>query len=169
MWQIQWVLGLIPDDILIYIYNVFIVIGLIGYIGSKLASKFPFKYIPIIGQYTTICEILGVILLTLGAWCIGGYDVEMAWRDKVKQVESKIEVAKEESKEANIIIQTKIVKQKEIVHDVQIQVQKEIQIVEKQIDAECKLDPVVPTIHNKAAKNPFNPVYLDPKDARDKK
>jgi hypothetical protein len=169
MWQIQWVLGLIPDDILIYIYNTFIVIGLIGYIGSKLASKFPFKYIPIIGQYTTICEILGVILLTLGAWCIGGYDVEMAWRDKVKQVESKIEVAKEESKEANVIIQTKIVKQKEIVHDVQIQVQKEIQIVEKQIDAECKLDPVVPTIHNKAAKNPFNPVYLDPKDARDKK
>ena len=169
MWQIQWVLGLIPDDILIYIYNTFIVIGLIGYIGSKLASKFPFKYIPIIGQYTTICEILGVILLTLGAWCIGGYDVEMAWRDKVKEVEAKVETAKEKSKEANVVIQTKIVKQKEIVHDVQIQVQKEIQIVEKQIDAECKLDPVVPTIHNKAAKNPFNPVYLDPKDARDKK
>ena len=99
MWQIQWVLGLIPDNILIYIYNTFIVIGLIGYIGSKLASKFPFKYIPIIGQYTTICEILSVILLTLGAWCIGGYNVEMAWRDKTKEVESKIALAEVKSKE----------------------------------------------------------------------
>jgi hypothetical protein len=169
MWQIQWALSLIPDSVLIYIYHTFILIGLLCYIGSKLASKFPFKYIPILGQYRFISEIVGVILLTLGAWCIGGYDVEMAWRDKVKQVEAKIETAKEESKEANIQIQTKIVKQKEIVHDVQIQVQKEIQVVEKQIDAECKLDPVVPTIHNKAAKNPFNPVYLDPRDAGGKR
>jgi hypothetical protein len=163
MWQVQWVLSLIPDAMLVFIYYSFFTVGIFFYIGSKIAGTFPFKFVPIIGQYKSLTELLGVLLLAVGAWFLGGYEIEMAWRDKVKQVEAKVEVAKKESKEANVVLQTKIVKQKEIVHEVQIQIQKEIQLVEKQIDAECKLDSVIPTIHNKAAKNPFSIVGSDNK------
>jgi hypothetical protein len=79
----------------------------------------------------------------------------MAWRDKVKKVEAELKVAEEKSKEVNVVIQTKIVKQKQIVHDTQVVVQQQIKEVEKRVDAECKLDPVVPKILNKAAQNPL--------------
>jgi len=85
----------------------------------------------------------------------GSYSNEMAWRMKVAEAQAAVAAAEAKSAEVNTVIQTKIVKQKQIVHDKQIVVQKEIQQVEKQIDAECKLDPVVVKILNEAATNPF--------------
>ena len=42
------------------------------------------------------------------------------------------------------------------IYDHQIIVRRELQQVEKQINAECTLDPIVNKIHNDAAKNPMS-------------
>ena len=153
--QIYWVISLIPDSILLQIYYAFIYVGLISYIGSKFFRSFPFKYIPFLGQYPLLSEIGGVALISAGLFCYGGYTTELKWQEKVKQAEAKVVAAEAQSKEANVVIKTKIVKQKQIVHDTQVVIQQEIKEVEKRVDAECKLDPVVPKILNKAAKNPL--------------
>ena len=155
MWQLQWMLSLIPDSVLVLIYYTFIGVGLVCYLGSKLFKRFPFKYIPFLGQYPALSEISGVVLLCTGLFLYGGYATEMAWRDKVKKVEEQVKIAEEKSKEVNTVIKTKIVKQKEVIHDTKVVIQEQIKEVEKRIDAECKLDPVVTKILNDAAKNPL--------------
>lgn len=148
-------MGLIPDSTLILIYYTFIGMGLIGYLGSKLFKFFPFKYIPFFGQYPLLTELSGVVLLCLGLFLYGGHATEMAWRDRVKKVEEQLKDAEDKSKKVNTVIKTKIVKQKEVIHDTKVVIQETIKEVEKRIDADCKLDPVIPKILNDAAKNPL--------------
>ena len=155
MWQIQWMIGLIPAWFLIKLYVIIMTVGAILYFGSKLCSHWPFRLIPFLGQYPLLSEIGGVALISAGLFCYGGYTTELKWQEKVKQAEAKVVAAEAQSKEANVVIKTKIVKQKQIVHDTQVVIQQEIKEVEKRVDAECKLDPVVPKILNKAAKNPL--------------
>jgi len=160
----MWFLNFIPDALL----QLAILSVLFSGVGLYILGMF-LNFIPALYPYKEPIRILATVLIIAGVYGEGSYSNEMMWREKVAEAKAKVAEAEAKSAEANVVIQTKIVKQKEIVHDVQVQLQKEIQVVEKQIDAECKLDPIVPTLHNKAAKNPFNPVYLDPIDAKDKK
>lgn len=148
MWQFQWILSLIPDAVLNWIYWLIIFTGLTGLFAGWLG-----RFIPFYGKYVEILKPVGVVLLVLGVWLRGGYDTEMAWRDKVKQVEAKVAIAEAESKDAN----NKLVderKKKQKVRKEYITTVKE-RIVEKQtqIDAKCELDSSVPQILNDAAKN----------------
>lgn len=155
MWQLQWIVSLIPDSVLVLIYYTFISVGLVGYLGSKLFKRFPFKYIPFLGQYPFLAEIGGVVLLCIGLFLYGGYSTELAWREKVRIVEEQVKAAEEKSKEVNTVIQTKIIKQKQVIYDTKVVIQEQIKEVEKRIDADCKLDPVIPKILNDAAKDPL--------------
>lgn len=156
MWQFQWMLSLIPDSILLWIYYTFITTGVIGYIGSKLFKRFPFKYIPFLGQYPLLSEVAGVALLCLGLFLYGGYAVEMSWRDKVKEVEAKVEVAKKESETANTKLETKIKQKEKVRVEYYAQIKERIVEKEKLIDAKCELDPEVPKLINAAATNPLS-------------
>jgi hypothetical protein len=156
MWQFQWMLSLIPDSILVWIYYTFITAGIVGYIGSKLFKHFPFKYIPFLGQYPLLSEVVGVVLLCLGLFLYGGYAVEMSWRDKVKEVEAKVEVAKKESEVANTKLETKIKEKQKVRVEYYAQIKERIVEKEKLIDAKCELDPEVPKLINAAATNPLS-------------
>jgi hypothetical protein len=148
MWQFQWILSLIPDAVLNWIYWLIIIAGLTGLFAGWLG-----KFIPLYGKYVGVLKPVGIVLLVLGVWLRGGYDVEMAWRDKVKQVEAKVAVAEAESKDANEKL-VKEKKKKEKVRKEYITTVKE-RIVEKEklIDSKCELDPSVAQILNDAAKN----------------
>lgn len=148
MWQFQWILSFIPDAVLNWVYWLIIFAGLTGLFAGWLG-----RFIPLYGKYVGILKPVGIALLVLGVWLRGGYDVEMAWRDKLKQVEAKVAIAEAESKDAN----TQLVKEKKKKAKIRkeyITTVKE-RIVEKQaqIDAKCELDPSVPQILNDAAKN----------------
>ena len=155
MWQFQWMLNFIPESLLLWVYYTSIIVGLVAYIGSKFFKLFPFKYIPFFGQYTLLSELIGVALLCAGLFLYGGYAVEMAWRDKVAEVEAKVEVAKKQSEEANTKLEAKS-KEKQKVRIEYYNTVKE-RIVEKaiQIDARCELDPDVAKLINAAATNPM--------------
>jgi hypothetical protein len=155
MWQFQWMVGLIPDDMLIWIYYTFIAVGAVAYMGSKLFKWFPFKYIPFLGQYPLLIELVGVALLCAGLFLYGGYATEMSWRDKVKEVETKVEIAKKESAEANTKLEAKSKEKQKVRIEYYNTVKERIVEKEKIIDAKCELDPEVPKLINAAAKNPM--------------
>ena len=54
-------------------------------------------------------------MLASGIYFKGGYTTEMMWRDRVKELEAKVAAAETESKQENIVVQEKIVKQKEYI------------------------------------------------------
>jgi len=110
MWQLQWAVSLIPDAMLNWIYWAIIAIGLTGVLAGWVG-----KFIPFYGNYVKILQPIGIILLVLGVWLRGGYDVEMSWRAKVADVEAKIAVAEQKSQETNTVIEQKVVEKTKVI------------------------------------------------------
>jgi hypothetical protein len=145
----MFLLHLLPDAFLIWIINLLLVGGLIGIVVGFFGSKIPF-----VGTYARMIQIASIILFCIGLYWKGGYSVEADWRERVAEMEAKIKIAEEKSKEANVVIETKYKDRvKKITETKEIIVEK-IKLNEKIIDAKCELDPAVISILNEAAKKP---------------
>jgi len=110
MSQIAWMIGLIPDAVLSGLYWAIIAAGITGVLAGWLG-----KWIPFYGNYVKILQPVGIVLLVLGVWLRGGYDTEMAWRAKVAEVEARVAVAEQQSKETNTVIEQKIVEKTKVI------------------------------------------------------
>ncbi len=148
MWQIGWMISLIPDSIFIWITYFLMTLGLGLYVVSKLVA-----WLPIISRYKTPAEILGVIILVAGSYLFGSHGTEMVWRERVKELEEKVAKAEEQSKQTNSIIQEKIVTKVKEIKVFQDRIKEVIVEKEKIIDAQCKVPQEALDILNASAQN----------------
>jgi hypothetical protein len=149
MWQLGWMLSLIPDGIFIWITYLLFGIGLCLYVASKLVA-----WLPLISRYKLPAELAGVVLLVIGAYLFGGYGTEMSWRARVKDLEDKVRVAEEKSQQVNTVIQEKIVTKIKVVKE-NVYVNREIikEVAGKQLDAQCTLPKSTISLHDSASRN----------------
>ena len=145
----MWMMHLLPESFLIFIINALLVAGLIGMVIGFIGGKIPF-----VGTYATIIKIVSIVLFCIGLYWKGGYSVEEDWRQRVADMEEKVRIAEEKSKEVNTVIETKYKDRVKKVTETRNIIVEKIKINEKIIDAKCELDPVVISILNEAAKKP---------------
>jgi hypothetical protein len=110
MSQIAWMIGLVPDAVLSGLYWLIIAAGITGVLAGWLG-----KWIPFYGNYVKILQTIGIVLLVLGVWLRGGYDVEMSWRAKIAEAEARVAVAEQKSQETNTVIEQKIVEKTKVI------------------------------------------------------
>ena len=149
MWQVGWMLSLIPDSIFIWITYFLFGLGVALYVASKLVT-----WIPMIKQYKLPVELVGVVLLVIGSYLFGGYGTEMSWRARVAELEAKVKAAEEKSQQVNTVIQTKIVEKIKVVKE-NVYVNREIikEVAGKQLDAQCTLPKSTVSLHDSASRN----------------
>jgi preprotein translocase subunit SecF len=150
----MWMLGWLPDSFLLYIINIVLLAGVVGsflsfFVLHKILNKFP-----ALAPYHLIIQIVSAALLVAGIYFKGGYSVEMSWREKVKEAEAKVAVAEEQSKELNTKLEEERKKKQKVKVEYYNTVKTEIKEVEKVINADCRIDPKVNELINKAATNP---------------
>ncbi len=145
----MWLLHLLPDSFLIWIINILITGGLIGMVVGFFGTKIPF-----VSTYARIIQIASIIAFCIGLYWKGGYSVEQDWRERVAEMEAKIKVSEEKSKEINTVIETKYRDRVKKITETKEVIVEKIKVNEKIIDAKCELDPVVISILNEAAKKP---------------
>ena len=149
----MWMLSFVPDSLLLWIVNTVLIVGAIGsflsfFVLHKILNKFP-----ALAPYHLLIQIVSIVLLVAGVYLKGGYGVEMAWRERVAELEAKIKVAEAKSEQANIDLAAKQKEKVKVVKEVQVVIKEKIVQVAGKIDAECKVDPEAITIINDAAKN----------------
>ena len=149
MGQIGWMLSLIPDTLFIWIYYIMLTLGVGLYIASKLV-----KWLPMMGQYKLPAELVGVVLLVVGAYFYGGHSVQSAWLARVAELEAKVKIAEEKSQQVNTVIETKIVTKIKVVKE-NVYVNREIikEVAGKQLDAQCTLPKSTVSLHDSASRN----------------
>ena len=149
MWQFGWMLSLIPDSLFIWITYFIAGAGFTLYIASKLTG-----WIPLISQYKLPAELVGVLMLVIGSYLFGGYGTEMAWRQKVKELEAKVKAAEEQSQKVNTVIQERVVTKIKVVKE-NVYVNREIikEVAGKQLDASCSLPKSTISLHDSASRN----------------
>ena len=145
----MFLLSFLPDSFLLWVINLILLVGLVGTLSSYFI-----RFIPPLFPYAGLIKTIGIVLLVVGVYFRGGYGVEMEWRQKVAELESKVAKSEEKSKEINTVIQKVYVDKVKVVKDVQIVIQEKIVEKTKIIDAECKVAPEALEILNEAAKNP---------------
>ena len=143
----MWLLSFVPDALLhlVVITVVFTGVGL-------YALSFFTKLIPPLIPYSGIVRIVGTVLIVCGIYFLGSYSTEMSWRNKVAELEEKVKVSEQKSKDANVQIQTVYKDKVKVVKEIQVVIQERIKEVEKRIDSQCTVDPEVIQILNDAAK-----------------
>ena len=102
----MWILSFLPD----WIFHAIVIAGLVAVIvGTFLKS------IPIINNYSLPIKVIGYIVLALGIFLEGGLNNEIVWQARVKEVEAKLAIAEQQSKEENVKIETKVITKTQVI------------------------------------------------------
>jgi hypothetical protein len=150
MWQITWLLNLLPD----WVFHTLLISSILLVVASYILKRIPF-----IDQYNGPLRIVGIVLIIFTVWVEGGRDVQHAWESKVKDLEEKVAMAETKSQEANIIIKEKIVKKLELVRtrgdDIIKYVDREVATDKEVIKfvENCPIPEKIIKAHNAAATN----------------
>ena len=145
MWQIQWLLQLIPDSIFVWITYLLFAAGVVLYVASKLVS-----WIPLIGQYRLPAELVGVVALVIAAYFYGG----ISYREQIAEMKQRIKIAEEKSQQVNTVIETKIIEKVKVVKQ-NVYITREIvrDTAGRQLDAQCSLPRSTVSLHDSASGN----------------
>ena len=145
MWQIQWLLQLVPDGIFVWITYVLFAAGVVLYVTSKLVS-----WIPLMGQYRLPAELVGVVALVIAAYFYGG----ISYREQISEMKQRIKVAEEKSQQVNTVIETKIIEKVKVVKQ-NVYITREIvrDTAGRQLDAQCSLPRSTVSLHDSASGN----------------
>jgi hypothetical protein len=145
MWQIQWLLQLIPDSIFVWITYLLFGAGVILYVASKLVS-----WIPLMGQYRFPAELAGVVALVIAAYFYGG----VSYREQIAEMKQRVKVAEEKSQQVNRVIETKIIEKVKVVKQ-NVYITREIvkEVAGQQLDAQCSLPRSTISLHDSASRN----------------
>jgi hypothetical protein len=100
MWQITWMLSFLPD----WFWTLLLVAGVAAYGLSRFVAA-----------YTVPMKIGGIIATVLGLWFLGAASNEAKWEARVKELEAKTAAAEIAAGKENIVVQEKVVKQKEYI------------------------------------------------------
>lgn len=149
MWQLGFMFSLIPDSWIELATYAILSAGIVLYILSKLVA-----WIPVIKSYRFPIEVIGIVLYGLGAFYAGGYGVERMWRDRVADMEKKVQELEGRQAEVVTKIETKVVTKIKKVVEIKEVIKKEIEYREKEINANCDISPAAIEMYNKSVSNP---------------
>jgi hypothetical protein len=141
----MWILKWLPD----WIFYGMLLLGVVGLVATHFL-----KLIPFISTYTIPVRLGSCVALVIGLYMAGAIHDNNAWLDRVKEMEGKVAVAEQQSKDANDKLAKKS-KQK------QIQIQTKTVVVKQYIDREvakydsqCVIPPEFVNAHNQSAEEP---------------
>jgi uncharacterized coiled-coil protein SlyX len=146
----MWMLAFIPDAFLAWIINTILITGIIGFAASFFFG-YVVRWLPAIAPYHLLIQVVSIVLLVAGVYFKGGYSVEMAWRERVAELEAKVAISEQKSKEVNEKIVTVYKDRVKIVKETQVVIQEKIKTVEVKIDSQCKITADTIDILNQAA------------------
>ena len=150
----MWFLHLLPDSLIAWIVNIILIAGV-----AVTAAGFFVRFIPFVNQYRIPVQIAGILLLVTGVYFEGGYTTEMAWRERVREVEARLQAAETRSAEVNteivtrVVTQTRVVKERgdDIIKYVDREVVKNQEVIK--FVENCPIPEIIVNTHNAAALN----------------
>jgi len=144
----MWFFSFIPDNWLHWFVHSIVLIGIILSILGAVA-----KNIPTIAPYGFVAKAVGGLVFIIGIFFEGGYGVEMSWRTKTAELQSKVELAQKQSAEANINLNKKLIDNRSVIKDSVNANYKAIEDSRNSINAECRVNDIAWMLYNRAVES----------------
>jgi hypothetical protein len=148
----MWILSFIPDSWIQLVVHVIFGLGVSGLILTWLIQNIFNNLTGLLPWIKTI-RWISIVLFVSGLYFEGGIGVESKWRARVAQLEDKIKVAEQQSKDANDKLKNQVVSKVKIIKINSANNKKAITQNKEVIDAECNLNDKAINIYNSAIKN----------------
>ena len=142
MWQIMWLLSLVPD----FVYHILLILAILAFGASYIL-----KMVPFITGNAFIIRVASALLIVFCTWMEGGIANEAKWKARVAELEIKVAAAEKAAAEANGKIETVYVDRVKVVKEIQYVVQNRINKDAAKLDLTCKINPAAIEILNQAA------------------
>ena len=149
----MWLLHFLPDAFLAFVVNAVLIAGVISTLLTCFLLKHLIRFVPTLAPHIKIAQIASVIVLLSGVYFRGGYSAEMAWRERVVEVEAQLAQARAEPEAANDALDKKATEKTKIIRE-------KGQVIKQYIDREitrydnsCVIPSEVVKAHNAAARN----------------
>jgi len=144
-WIVQYVLGDLPT----WIWPAVAGAGLGVYFLAGILGHFPQ-----IKPYSIFIRPVAGIVIVMGIFMYGGAGVVSIYQTQIKEMEQKVAIADQKSKDANALLSQAQAQKTKVIHDVQIVYKNQINQSATKLDADCKFDKTASKILNEAATNP---------------
>jgi len=144
-WMIDFVLSSIPS----WFWLVGAGLSLTTFLLSGVLVHFP-----AIGVYAKFLKPVAGVLTLACVFMYGGAGVQAMWEEKVRIAQEVADRKAKESEEFSNKLDEERKKKQKVRVEYYNTVKTEIQVQKEFIDKDCKIDPTVPELLNKAAKNP---------------
>ena len=148
----MFLLSFIPDSWIQLIVHIIFGLGVAGLILTWLIQNVFDHFTGLIPWIKTI-RWVSIVLFVSGLYFEGGIGVESEWRARVAQLEAKIKVAEQQSKDANVNLKNQINSKVKIIKINSAGNKESITQNKEVIDAECSLNDKAIVIYNNAVKN----------------
>ena len=148
----MWMLSFIPDSWIQLAVHIIFGLGVAGLVITWLIQNVFDHFTGLIPWIKTI-RWVSIVLFVGGLYFEGGIGVESEWRSRVAQLEAKIKVAEQQSKDANDKLKNQINSKVKIIKINSASNKESIAQNKEVIDAECSLNDKAIVIYNNAVKN----------------
>ena len=150
----MWLLHFLPDAYLAFIVNAVLILGLVATVATCFLLKYVVRLIPGLAPHVFVAQVVSVAVLLSGVYFKGGYSAEMAWRERVREVEEKLAQAEKESQAANQKLEKKTQEKVKVIQGRQVIVKQYIDREVTKYDNQCRIPEPFVKAHNNAAEAP---------------
>lgn len=148
----MWMLSFIPDSWIQLAVHIIFGLGVAGLVLTWLIQNIFNHFTKLLPWIKTI-RWVSIVLFIVGLYFEGGIGVESEWRARVAQLEAKIKVAEQQSKDANDKLKNQVASKVKIIKINSASNKESIAQNKEVIDAECGLNDKAINIYNNAVKN----------------
>ena len=148
----MWMLSFIPDSWIQLAVHIIFGLGVFGLIFTWLIQNIFNHFTKLLPWIKTI-RWVSIVLFIVGLYFEGGIGVESEWRARVAQLQAKIKIAEQQSKDANDKLKNQVASKVKIIKINSASNKESITQNKEVIDAECSLNDKAIVIYNNAVKN----------------
>ena len=140
----SWLINLLPE----WVFHIVIFLGISSLIASAILKRLPALY-----TYSFVTYFTGLALIISGVWFEGALNEKSNWEEKVKELETKAQVAEAKSQQVNTVIETKVVERVKIVKDTKNANKETAKLIARQLDDRCVVPESTVMLINSASQN----------------
>lgn len=149
----MFILHLLPDSFLAFVVDAVLLAGLLSTLVTCFLLKYLIRLLPALAPHIKIAQIVSVAVLVAGVYFKGGYSTEMAWRERVAEMETQVAAAQAESKSATDKIETQGKEKIKIIREKGMIIKQYVDREVTKYDNTCVIPSAVVNAHNAAARN----------------
>ena len=150
----MFILHFFSDGFIQFIVHAVLAVGIVGTVLTFVVLNRVLLLMPFLAPYYQALRAISVIFLIAGIYLEGGYATEMAWRERVREMESRVAAAEKEALEANTRLEKKIKEKTKVIQGRQVVVKQYIDREVTKYDNQCRIPEPFVRAHNDAAEAP---------------